>query len=263
MAEYAGKWQKALSWSMAAPRQLAFEASMEITVGAGVIYAMAQLDLLPLGSHGLLFATIFYALMAGLVLTGLGRHLPHRHFGPANTVTLCRAALDVLLLAMVVEALVGGSSMTAPAFRWGLVAAALIALALDGVDGWAARRTNMVSDFGARFDIETDAIFLVTMSLAVVASGVAGPWVLLSGFAYYLFRLAGWFQPWLMAPLYPSRRRKAICAAQGAMLVAALVPVVPAWVAWGSCAAGLGLLVYSFAVDIIWLARRLRPYRRR
>jgi phosphatidylglycerophosphate synthase len=139
----------------------------------------------------------------------------------------------------------------------------LIALALDGVDGWAARRTKMTSDFGARFDMETDAVFLVTMSLAVVASGIAGPWVLLSGFAYYIFRLAGWFQPWLMAPLYPSLRRKAVCVAQGAMLVAALVPVLPAWLAWSSCAIGLALLVYSFAVDIIWLARRLRPFRRR
>jgi phosphatidylglycerophosphate synthase len=262
MADYAGKWQRALSWSMTAPRQLALEAGMEITIVAGAILAVAQLGLLPLGTQGLLIAAIGYALMAALVLAGLSRHLPHRHFGPANTITLCRAALDVLLLAMVVEALLGTGGIADPAFRWGMIAAAVIALVLDGADGWAARRTDMTSDFGARFDIETDAVFLVTMSLAVVASGVAGPWVLASGFAYYIFRVVGRFQPWLMAPLFPSLRRKAVCVAQGALLVAALVPVLPGWAAWSSCALGLALLVYSFAVDIIWLARRLRPFRR-
>lgn len=262
MADYAGKWQRALSSGMTAPRQLALEAGTEITIIAGAIFAVAQLDLLPLSSQGLFVAAFAYALMAVLILAGLGRHLPHRHFGPANTITLCRAALDVLLLAVVVEALLGAGRMTDSAFRWGMIGAAMIALALDGVDGWAARRTNMTSGFGARFDIETDAVFLVTMSLAVVASGIAGPWVLLSGFAYYIFRVVGWFQPWLMAPLYPSLRRKAICVAQGATLVLALVPVLPGWVAWTSCALGLALLIYSFAVDIIWLARRLRPFRR-
>jgi phosphatidylglycerophosphate synthase len=156
---------------------------------------------------------------------------------------------------LVVETLIGGQRMADLAFRWGLLAAAMFALALDAVDGWAARRTKMASDFGARFDVETDAIFLITMSLAVVVSGVAGPWVLLSGFAYYLFRLAGWILPWLTAPLFPSHRRRVVCAAQSALLVAALVPVLPAWLAWGCCAVGLALLVYSFAVDIAWLAR--------
>lgn len=260
MADYAGKWQRVLAGSVTPQRQLVIEAGLEIAIVAGALYALAQLDMLPLSGQGLFFVAFSYALMAVLILAGLARHLPHRHFGPANTVTLCRAAIDVLLLALVVEALLGGQPIADPAFRWGLLAAAAFALALDGIDGWAARRTKMASDFGARFDVETDAIFLITMSLAVVASGVAGPWVLLSGFAYYLFRLAGRVQPWLMAPLFPSNRRRLVCAAQSALLVAALVPILPAWLAWGCCAVGLALLVYSFAVDIAWLARRQRLF---
>jgi phosphatidylglycerophosphate synthase len=261
MADYAEKWQRALSRNVSPPRQLMIEAGLEITILAGALYASAFLGVIPLTGQGMFVAAFAYTLMAALILTGLSRHLPHRHFGPANTVTLCRAALDLLLLALVVEALLGVQSMAEPDLRWGLTIAAAIALALDGIDGWAARRTKMASEFGARFDVETDAVFLATMSLAVVAAGVAGPWVLLSGFGYYLFRLTGWFQPWLMAPLFPSLRRKTVCALQGALLVAALVPVSPAWLAWGCCAVGLALLVYSFAVDIAWLARRSRPFR--
>ena len=39
-----------------------------------------------------------------------------------------------------------------------LVALAAVALVLDAVDGRVARRTGTVSPFGARFDMEVDAV---------------------------------------------------------------------------------------------------------
>ncbi len=117
----------------------------------------------------------------------------------------------------------------------------------------------MTSEFGARFDMETDGLFIMAMALLLATSGIVGPWVLASGLAYYLFRLAGSLWPALNAPLYPSMRRKAICVVQGALLTAALVPAIPSWGAQLSCLTGLALLLYSFGVDLVWLISRSRP----
>ncbi|NJM36177.1 MAG: hypothetical protein HC850_17440 [Rhodomicrobium sp.] len=132
------------------------------------------------------------------------------------------------------------------------------ALVLDGADGWAARRTKMTSEFGARFDVETDGVFLLSMALLLAIGGIVGPWVLASGLIYYVFRLAGGLWPALKAPLFPSMRRKTICVAQGALLIVALVPAMPSWGAHLACLTGLALLIYSFGVDVLWLIRRQR-----
>ena len=49
-----------------------------------------------------------------------------------------------------------------------------------------------------------------------------------------------------------------LCVAQVAFLILALVPVLPIWGARLSCMTGLTLLIYSFAVDIVWLYARAR-----
>src|ERR1044072_5993780 len=85
------------------------------------------------------------------------QHHPHERFGAANYVTLIRALLTMGL---------AGLALTPPTSRLAWVAgltAGLIA-ALDGVDGWLARREGIFSRFGARFDMETDAALLLVLS---------------------------------------------------------------------------------------------------
>jgi phosphatidylglycerophosphate synthase len=144
-----------------------------------------------------------------------------------------------LMVGVVSEMLFGGSLVVDAALSWILVVAATAALLLDGVDGWVARQTGMVSDFGARFDMEADALFLLTMSLLVHATGKVGIWVLASGLMRYAFVLAGWLWPPLAAQLLPLWRRKTIYAVQVLALIAALAPVVPADVAHAICLVSL------------------------
>ena len=60
-------------------------------------------------------------------------------------------------------------------------------LALDRVDGSLARHRDGESRFGARYDMEVDAVFVLALSCALWSRGVAGPWVLLAGLWRYLF----------------------------------------------------------------------------
>jgi phosphatidylglycerophosphate synthase len=172
-------------------------------------------------------------------------------FGPANWVTSFRAALVVVLAVMLVR----------PADPLLCVAVGTIAALLDGVDGWIARRTRTASAFGARFDMETDALLILVLSALVWTYGRAGAWVLASGLMRYAFMWASLVWPWIQRPLEPSRRRQTVCAVQIAALLAALLPVLEPPTSASIAAAGLALLAWSFLVDILWLWRwrGLRP----
>lgn len=180
-----------------------------------------------------------------------------RPFGAANWVTLVRALFAAALLGWGLIEL-GSSDPVATGLRWLMVAGAVAALCLDGVDGYLARRFNQTSAFGARFDLETDALTMLALSILVWGLGQAGAWVLASGFMRYIFVFAGWLWPVLAMPLPPRKRRQTLCVVQLIALILALAPVVtPPWAA-AICLAGLILLSYSFGVDLAGLVGRAR-----
>lgn len=191
--------------------------------------------------------------LGGLVmLRGLATGYPHRRFGLANAITLSRAA-GVTVLAAAVFAMPGDA-----ATRWALTALALVILALDGLDGWAARRSGLASRFGARFDVEVDTAFALVLALLVWQSGVAGPWVVALGLFRPAFLVAGRLWPPLAAPLPEAWWRKTVCVIQIGALIALISPALPPAPAPGLALAVLVLLLASFARDILWLARAAR-----
>ena len=133
------------------------------------------------------------------------------------------------------------------------------ALALDAIDGWLARRLRLVTAFGARFDVEVDALLLLILALLVWQTHQVAAWVLVVGLLRYGFVLAGLVLPWLSAALPPSRRRKAICAQQGVTLLVCLLPPVPPALASALAAIAVAALILSFALDVYWLARQAAP----
>ncbi len=200
-----------------------------------------------------------FAAGAWLVLRHLELHRPQRRFGAANRVTLAR-----LVLCAAVAGLLGCYSAADPggARPQSTVVAALVAVIatvgwlLDAVDGWLARRARTSSAFGALFDMETDAALVMALCLHAWLLGRTGAWVLLAGLLRYAFVLAGRRWPWLDRPLPPSGLRKLVCAVLTACLVVCIAPGVPAALQWLSAAAGVLLVVASFARDVAWLAAR-------
>ena len=189
---------------------------------------------------------------SAIAVLGLARGYPHTEFGAANTVTLVR----LLLVSVLVGALVGGG-----AGGWGVPAVAMGALALDGVDGWLARRSGLVSRYGARFDMEVDCALALVLALLAFGSGEVGAWVLALGLARYLFWMASLALPWLRGALPDRRSRKAVCVVQILVLIAVASPPVGAPLATVLAAAALAFVGWSFAADIRHLHRlhRARP----
>jgi phosphatidylglycerophosphate synthase len=209
------------------------------------------------GLPGALYPWKLAVLLAAVALAGAWwrRRAPGvRHAllaAPANRVTLARVALVLTVLAAAGEA-------ASPALAAAITAIAATAAALDGLDGWVARRSATESALGARLDMETDAALVLALALLAWSWDKAGAWVLLAGLARYAFAAAACVAPWMRRPLPPSLRRKTVCVVQVLALIACVSPWVPhpasAWIAAG----GLAALLYSFAIDWLWLGRRAR-----
>jgi phosphatidylglycerophosphate synthase len=197
---------------------------------------------------------LFYLLAAALYLAVCGlviRAWPEtRDFGWANRATLLRGCLVIVLVALAPFA----GHLTDSLWLYGWMA--LLALILDGVDGKVARATGSESDFGARFDMELDALFILGLSIAVLALGKAGIWVLALGLIRYAFVAASHFADWLNRPLPDSFRRKTVCVWQIVTLLVAVLPPINTLFASTTLATALALLVWSFFVDIHWLYQR-------
>lgn len=186
------------------------------------------------------------------MLLGLRRHAPHERFGAANVLTLLRLGMIALL-----AGLVGRPLPADPApLAWAVVVFSTVTAVLDAADGPLARSQRLASEFGARFDMECDALLVAVLSMLIVHFDKAGAWVLAAGGMRYAFVLAGRVWPWAARPLFPSWRRKAVCVAQITLLIVCLGPVIARPASQAIAAVGLAMLGASFFVDLLWLYRR-------
>jgi phosphatidylglycerophosphate synthase len=215
---------------------------------AVVALATAARALLPLGDRYPLKAAALFVAIVGLAIGFLQQHHPFTQFGAANQITTLRAILVALVAALVGEPAV-------PAIAAAAVAGSVAATVLDGADGWLARRHGNASRFGARFDMEIDALLILALSVLSWRGGKAGGWIVASGLLRYTFVAAGTILPWLRAALPASRRRQAICVIQIAALTLVMLPMIEPPLSTGLAAAALAILIYSFLIDTVWLWR--------
>ncbi len=219
------------------------------SVLAGTVGLAAVALVSPLSAAGWTTGLAYLVASNALLARGL-HHRGTSAFGWANAATAARSTLVALVTALV------ATSFTAPVAATLLVVLASVALALDAVDGWLARRTHGESELGARFDMEVDAFLLLVLSAYVGQS--LGWWVLTIGLLRYAFVAAGWALPWMRATLPPRYWRKVVTAVAGIALIVAASALVPAAVALAVTLLALGLLLESFGRDVLWLAAHRR-----
>ena len=213
-----------------------------------IVVSGATCRFLGLPTTHLLEAAAFYVVLASLIVLNYPGLSPGPGIGVANRVTLARAIVFLPATALLLRPEALSEDAT-----WWIVVLGTVAMVLDGVDGQVARRTGSSSAFGARFDMEVDALLLVTLAALLWQSEKVPVWVLGIGGMRYVFVLAGRLWPVLAAELHASQRRRVVCVVQGVALLFALVPIVPTNLAALVTAAALALLTWSFAIDIVWL----------
>ena len=167
--------------------------------------------------------------------------------GAANAITATRSTLVGVLTALTVTSFTGA----VPAGP--VTSLAVVALSLDAVDGWVARRTRGESELGARFDMEVDAFLLLVLGAFDLRT--LGAWVLAIGLMRYAYVAVGWFVPWMRATVPPRYWRKVVTAVCGIALTLGASGLVPTLVSGVAIGIALALLVESFGRDVIWLIR--------
>jgi phosphatidylglycerophosphate synthase len=201
------------------------------------------------GAVPVVAALLVFAVGAAVAGRSLQRSYPHQQLGLGNIVTLVRLALTAALVGPVIAA--GGAS-------WAVFAVASVALSLDALDGWFARRQALTSRFGARFDMEVDSLLALVLACSAAMVGGAGAIAILLGLPRYVFVLAASRLPWMRRDLPERFSRKAVCVIQIGALIALQAPVLPSgldvWLVVGTALA----LLWSFARDLVWLWRH-RP----
>jgi phosphatidylglycerophosphate synthase len=214
---------------------------------AQVLLLAVLVETAGLGAAGWIVGTACAVTMAVALARGLARSSGDR-LGPASWVTLARATLAVGVAALAADSLSGDTPVAL------LVSLAGVALLLDAVDGWVARRTGMATSVGARFDGEVDAFLILALSVYVAPA--YGAWVLAIGAARYVFLAGEWLLPWMRAPLPPRRWRKVVAATQGVVLTVAASGVPPRALTQALLVAALALLTASMGQCTWWLWRR-------
>jgi phosphatidylglycerophosphate synthase len=186
-----------------------------------------------------LFVFAGFSLLAALIWVSRGRYTPGGSFGLGNGVTVLRSMLA------------GSIGLVPPSVPgWALGGIVVVVFALDGLDGWIAARRGETSEFGAHFDMETDAFLVLLIGIVLYLRGRYGWWILGAGLLRYAYVLC--------LALVPARSGHQPRWAHGRHAFTSLMVGLSLGMVLGdpfgtvAAALGSGLVGASFAYSFYW-----------
>jgi phosphatidylglycerophosphate synthase len=139
-----------------------------------------------------------------------------------------------------------------------LIGLSLGIFATDGLDGWLARRGDLESEFGAFFDKETDALFLLLLCALAAFEDRLPVWILGAGLLRYGFVPLLFLLP---SPQQTEERSAWARYVYSGMVLALLTSFLPYPALYAPLVAlAGGALVLSFARSLWRIVPRRQPY---
>jgi phosphatidylglycerophosphate synthase len=181
-----------------------------------------------------------------LVFNHRGRWTPAGSFGPANAVTAIRLSMIGCLCAMGLRGVGPASALLV-----------LVIFALDGLDGWLAKRGGHAAAFGASFDMECDALLVLVCCLVLYLNRRLGAFILLPGFLRYLYAIAIACFPRGALEAPASRAGRYVFSVFAVSMIVSLWPIDGLYRPLALVATLL--LVLSFARGFLWSLRHSPP----
>ncbi len=127
-----------------------------------------------------------------------------------------------------------------------------VILALDGLDGWIARHApKTASAFGARLDMEADALLVLVAGLKLAEVGRLGSWIIVPGLLRYLYAAA----LSLIPALHEAPRSSIGRVLAGLMMASLAVSTWPVEPVHGPLAAVATALLLASFVRSVWQSR--------
>jgi phosphatidylglycerophosphate synthase len=132
----------------------------------------------------------------------------------------------------------------------------LCIFALDGLDGWLAKRGGHAAAFGACFDMECDALLVLVCTMLLYFQQRLGAFILLPGFLRYLYAIAIAYLPETGLGPPPSRIGRYVFSLFAVSMIVSLWPVEPIHRPLSMLATLL--MVYSFGRALVWALKHAR-----
>jgi len=189
-----------------------------------------------------------YLLVLWLVLQRAAVQVDNPVLTLASRITAIRATGAVLLGGFIVAGTGAETANWLPAVLFAAVAA------LDGIDGYVARRMDETSTFGGEFDTQVDAFAILIGTIVAVRLGAAPAVFVAIGLYQYVFFLGKKLRQhkgYAVHDLPPRKRRTYVGATSMIAVFVVLLPGVPSGVTWFLAVIAMIPITYSFAVD--WL----------
>ena len=118
---------------------------------------------------------------------------------------------------------------------------------LDVADGFAARKMGQASYFGAVFDQEVDAVFVICAGLFFYFVSGFALWVLIPGILRCVFRITVWM---CKAAEFEEKRRPLLASLAGLnFLLLTVAVILPPGAQFGILVLSTGLFIVSFSVS--------------
>ena len=179
--------------------------------------------------------------VALLVFASRRAWTPSGRFGWANAVTALRFAL-----------VAGAGIALHRANGWLYCAIMQLVFALDGIDGWLARKTRSQSPFGSHFDMETDAVLVLLLGVELYERGRLGAWAVVPGLLRYVYVVCLSVVPARGDVPRSTLGRRAFVAL---MIGFPLALIEPGLAGTAAAAIGAALVAISFAISFRWSYR--------
>lgn len=162
---------------------------------------------------------------------------------------------DALTGARLVVLILAAASMPGAPAEW-VLAAFVFNVAVDALDGFVARKLGELTPFGAVFDREVDAYFVLVAYLYFDLDLWLGAWVLFAGTLPYLYRVVASAAPVFVAAGHKERMAAPLAGLNFLLLLAAVA--MPAYSS-AILAASVAVVCLSFGSSFWSLYRHAYP----
>ena len=200
----------------------------------------------------LLQNTIYFFIISFIIFFYF-KKLNEKQFSYASLITYARCIINILIFSIIINSEIYTSLIINNNEKNLLLFLLIISVGLDGLDGYIARYFKESSLFGYKFDLETDTLLILILSISVYLNIHGNLIVLLIPFYRYVFFALQFKYQWLKNNLPESYRRKLICLLVISILIICHIPKIPIYMIMPFIYLSIFLITFSFLKDIIWL----------
>ena len=208
-----------------------------------------ELTVFILLQNTIFFLYISYLIFRNFINSGL------EIFSLASKITYFRLSISIIILIAAINSNINSNIFDIFYAGKIIIILSTVSLIMDGLDGFIARKYNLVSRFGEIIDQESDNFLMLVISISLYLNKDVGLYVFLIPLYRYTFLASMKKYDWLKRTLPSSQFRKIACV----LTIVLMIMSQDVYFNYENTVflvfLSLFIITFSFSKDIIWLYR--------